>query len=211
MPQILTVKQEKFCVNYFKSGNATEAAIKAGYSKKSANAIAGQNLAKLSIKARMAELRKRAEDASVASVIERKQILTEILRAKLPDFMELGKDGSWVNIGPETPGGRAIQEIHSRTEYDENGEHPTIYTSVKLHDPIKAIQELNKMEHIYDDSTKVDVNIDQREVVYNLINPDTKILLERLESGDRETNLESNVGISQEPGSLPQPENKTIS
>lgn len=46
----LTEKQKKFADYYIELGNATQAAIKAGYSKKTANTIAAQNLAKLSIK-----------------------------------------------------------------------------------------------------------------------------------------------------------------
>ena len=40
-------------------------------------------------------------------------------------------------------------------------------------------------------------------VVYNIVNPDTRILLARLESGEREPKLESNGDISQKPASLP--------
>lgn len=46
----LTPKQTKFIAEYIKNGNGTQAAIKAGYSPKTANEIAAQNLAKLSIK-----------------------------------------------------------------------------------------------------------------------------------------------------------------
>jgi hypothetical protein len=56
-----------------------------------------------------------------------------------------------VNIGKETPMAGAIQELHSRTEYDDNGSKPTVHTSVKLHDPIRAIDLMNKMEKMYSD------------------------------------------------------------
>ncbi len=158
----LTQKQETFCINYFKLGNATEAAKLAKYSPKTAFVIGSENLKKPYIINRIAELRKKAEDASVMSVIERKQRLSEIARAKLTDFMELGEDGSWVNLGKETPQGGAVQEIHSRTEYDDNGAHPTVYTSVKLHDPQKAIDLLNKMEGIYQAEPSVNLNINQK-------------------------------------------------
>lgn len=47
----LTNKQQAFCREYVKNGyNGTQAAISAGYSKKTANEIAAQNLTKLSIK-----------------------------------------------------------------------------------------------------------------------------------------------------------------
>jgi phage terminase small subunit len=169
MPPLKLQKQEKFCLFYFSTGNATEAAKLANYSPHTAAVIGNENLKKPNIIARIAELQQKAESKKVASVIERKEILTEILRARLTDFMELGKDGSWVNIGPKTPNGGAIQEIHSRTEYDDNGEHPTIYTSVKLHSPIAAIQELNKMEHLYAENTiQVNVGVQIKEVEVRL-------------------------------------------
>lgn len=42
----LTLKQRKFTAEYLKTGNGTKAAIKAGYSKKSAQEIASENLSK---------------------------------------------------------------------------------------------------------------------------------------------------------------------
>jgi len=54
----LTDKQEKFCQEYLIDLNGTQAAIRAGYSKKTANEIAAENLAKLSIQNYLNELRK---------------------------------------------------------------------------------------------------------------------------------------------------------
>ena len=42
----LTEKQKRFCDYYIESGNISEAAIKAGYSKKTAYAIGQENLKK---------------------------------------------------------------------------------------------------------------------------------------------------------------------
>jgi phage terminase small subunit len=145
----LTQKMEDFCLNYIDLGNATQAAIKAGYSERTAQQISAENLSKPVIQARIIELRQKAEDDSIATVIERKQILTKVLRTNLTDFMELGADGSWVNLGPETKNAEAISEIHSRTEYDDDGAHSTVHTSVKLHDKLKAADLLNKMDGIY--------------------------------------------------------------
>lgn len=46
----LTAKQELFISEYMKDLNATQAAIRAGYSEKTANRIASENLTKLDIK-----------------------------------------------------------------------------------------------------------------------------------------------------------------
>ena len=156
----LTQKQERFALFLFDGLSQREAWVKAGYSDRYAVAIIDSNACQLNktskIQIRLAELRQKAEDASVMNVRERQQRLTEIARAKLTDFMELGQDGSWVNLGEETPRGGAIQEIHSTTQYDKYGANPTVHTSVKLHDPMKAIDLLNKMDKLYTDGTIID-------------------------------------------------------
>ncbi len=53
---MLTDKQEMFCKEYIIDFNATQAAIRAGYSEATANVIAAQNLSKLSIQTRIKEL-----------------------------------------------------------------------------------------------------------------------------------------------------------
>ena len=48
-------KQQRFVEEYLKDRNATQAAIRAGYSAKTANEIGAQNLAKLSVKEAIAK------------------------------------------------------------------------------------------------------------------------------------------------------------
>jgi len=54
----LTAKQERFCQEYIKDLNGTQAAIRAKYSKKTAKAIATENLSKPAIQKRLAKLQK---------------------------------------------------------------------------------------------------------------------------------------------------------
>ena len=145
----LTQKQETFCLKYFELGNATEAGKLAGYSPHSARFCMSRLLTNANIQQRLQELGEKIEDATIANVLERKQILTEIARGRLTDFMECGQDGSWINIDPEKMNTHAIQAIDSKTEYDENGAHPMVVTKIRLHSPIQAITELNKMENTY--------------------------------------------------------------
>lgn len=71
----LTTKQEVFCKEYTKDFNGTQAAIRAGYSKHTANEQAAQLLAKLSIKARVDEL---IEDRHAASKVTQEWVLRGI-------------------------------------------------------------------------------------------------------------------------------------
>lgn len=52
----LSDKQKQFCIEYLKDFNGTQAAIRAGYSKNSANEQASMHLAKLNIKEYIKEL-----------------------------------------------------------------------------------------------------------------------------------------------------------
>lgn len=83
----LTLKQQKFIDYYIQFGNATKAAVEAGYSKKTAHAIATENIRKLSpmIKERMQTL-SNARIASAEEVLER---LTRIARGEEKDAFGL--------------------------------------------------------------------------------------------------------------------------
>jgi phage terminase small subunit len=70
----LTPKQTKFCEEYLIDFNGTQAAIRAGYSSKTAHEQAAQLLAKLSIQALIQELRQSQQErtqVSADSVIEK--------------------------------------------------------------------------------------------------------------------------------------------
>ena len=59
----LTDKQSLFCQEYLVDLNATQAAIRAGYSKKTAKTIAGQNLSKRIIQEKITELKDKRSEA----------------------------------------------------------------------------------------------------------------------------------------------------
>ena len=60
----LTDKQEAFCLEYLKDLNATQAAIRAGYSESTARNIACENLTKPNISERVAELMKQRTEST---------------------------------------------------------------------------------------------------------------------------------------------------
>lgn len=78
----LTVKQKKFADEYIKSGNATQSAIKAGYSKKTAGVIGTENLIKPNIKSYIDERLKKIESAKIMDAQEALQLLTSIARGE---------------------------------------------------------------------------------------------------------------------------------
>ena len=78
----LTPKQRKFVDEYIKLGNATKAAINAGYSKRTAKSIGQENLTKPDLKSfidqRMAEI----ESHRIMDAQEALQLLTRIARGE---------------------------------------------------------------------------------------------------------------------------------
>lgn len=78
----LTLKQKKFADEYIISGNATQSAIKAGYSKRTAGVIAVENLEKPNIKAYIDERLKELDDKAIAKQEEVLQYLTAVMRGQ---------------------------------------------------------------------------------------------------------------------------------
>lgn len=92
MDKKLTPKQKAFCDYYIELGNATEAAIKAGYNKKTARQIGSMNLTKVDIKQYIEERLKSIEDARIAKGEEVLQYLTKVMRGEEKD--QFGLDAS---------------------------------------------------------------------------------------------------------------------
>lgn len=78
----LTLKQKRFADEYIISGNATQSAIKAGYSKKTAGVIAVENLEKPNLKAYIDERLKELDDKAIAKQEEVLQYLTAVMRGQ---------------------------------------------------------------------------------------------------------------------------------
>jgi len=82
----LTAKQDQFCKEYLVDLNATQAAIRAGYSEKTANVIAAENLSKPYIAERVAELK---EERSKRTEITIDRVLNELAMIGFSDIAEL--------------------------------------------------------------------------------------------------------------------------
>jgi len=127
----LTIKQKKFADEYIISGNATQAAIKAGYSKKTARFTGAENLTKPNIKFYIDERMKKLEEEAIADQTEVLKYLTRVLRDE-------EKEEVLVNVG------NFEQEIQSM--------------KVSTKDKIKAAELLGKRYGSWTD--KVDLSSD---------------------------------------------------
>lgn len=81
----LTPKQKKFCDYYIETGNASEAARRAGYSEKTARTIGQQNLAKRAIKDYISERMNNQDRERVASADEVIAFYTAVMRGEVKD------------------------------------------------------------------------------------------------------------------------------
>lgn len=80
MAALKNKRHEKFCHEYIKDMNATQAAIRTGYSKNTANRIGSRLLSNVDIKSRAAELREAYLDENIMTA---KQVEYELTRIAL--------------------------------------------------------------------------------------------------------------------------------
>ncbi|MFL2069109.1 terminase small subunit [Leuconostoc mesenteroides] len=78
----LTPKQKKFADEYIKTGNATQSAIEAGYSKKTAQVIGAENLSKPMVKSYIEKCMAEIASNRVMSYTEAVELLTSIARGE---------------------------------------------------------------------------------------------------------------------------------
>lgn len=207
--QKLTQKQRNFALDVFRDVTPSEAYLIHYKCKPSASySLASRLLTNAKIQSYLEELRNKAEEASIASVVERKQILSQILRTKPEDIMELSEDGKTLTIKREALKSPAISYI--KTDQVTIGEEKfdVTITKLSLTDKIRAAGELNKMEKIYTENTSININqnveaniavFDTREVAKAIIeaiglgiNPE---LLEGNEESEDTTILPSQTDI----------------
>lgn len=83
MADKLTPKQALFVKEYMVDLNATQAAIRAGYSKKTADVIGNQNLGKLNVSQAIKAAMSKREDKAIATADEVLRYLTAAIRGEV--------------------------------------------------------------------------------------------------------------------------------
>lgn len=78
----LTPKQEKFCQEYLKDLNATQAAKRAGYSEKTARVQSARLLSNVNIQNYIQQLRTETRNADIADIKEIQEYLSSVMRGK---------------------------------------------------------------------------------------------------------------------------------
>jgi len=161
MRKTLSMKQTKFIAEYIKSGNGTKAAIKAGYSPKTAQEIASENLSKPLIAEKIASLKKQIESKAVMTKQRALEIISEIAETDLSDFLTVGSDGvTFFDFGKDTTKRKALRKVKTKTVRDEAGNTviETMFNELELEDKVRAIERLSKMMG-WDTPEKQEVNL----------------------------------------------------
>jgi phage terminase small subunit len=137
----LNDRQRAFCREYFRNpSNATQAAIKVGYSPKTAYSQAGRLLKNVEVRAEIERLRKAAEDSAIMDRNEACRILSAIARSNVSDFFD---ESGRIAVRPdEAPAGdpRAVEAVKQTLDGDGN---PVI--QFRLVSKVAAIERLAKL------------------------------------------------------------------
>jgi phage terminase small subunit len=157
MSSRLTPRQEKFCAEYLKTGYIARAMRAAGYAGQWPTTAGNRVLRLPAVTARMNELRQLAEDEAVMKIVERKRKLTEIARGRITDYLD--DNGTTFVVNKESVNPGAVAEVVVRNRQGRDGESGEAIADLRLHDPIRAIDMLNKMEGLYTDREHVSVPI----------------------------------------------------
>jgi len=78
---MLNERQKKFCEFFAQCGNATDAAIKAGYSEKSAGTNADKLLKNTKVSNYLKELGKNTRSEAIADITEIKEMWSKVMRS----------------------------------------------------------------------------------------------------------------------------------
>ncbi len=141
--QTLSMKQQLFIIEYLKDEdhNASRAALRAKYSKKTASAIAHENLRKPKIIAAMDEIKRIIFQPLIADAQELREYWTHILRGDIGKIAQWNDGGLSFNSTSENmpqPTRRLIKKITVKEKTSQKGDFTEVQTSVELHDPLKA-------------------------------------------------------------------------
>jgi len=149
---VLTPKQERFCAEYLVDYNATQAAIRAGYSKKTAKQIGQENLTKPDLAEYIKKRMDEKEKALIADQDEVLKYLSAVMRREKTEsvVVTLSKE-----VSAYEPVNGTIRKRITREEIPQIIDIPA-----KLSDANKAAELLGKAYRLYTDRVEQDVDME---------------------------------------------------
>ena len=147
----MTAKQQRFCDEYLIDLNATQAAIRAGYSKKTARVIAAENLSKPIIREYIEKRLAEKEKELIADQDEVMRYLTSVMRREKKEHIVVTLQRETSTYVPDDEG-----KMRKQTIKEEVPEIVAIPSQIR--DANKAAELLGKAYGIY--TERVDVDAD---------------------------------------------------
>ncbi len=149
----MTKRQQRFCEEYLLDLNATQAAIRAGYSPETAGAIGAENLKKPQIQN---DIARRMADRSRRTGVNTDRVVLELARiafANAGDLIDAGDatlkdDASRDDLA-------AIQSIKVKDMGDMG-----IEREIRMADKLKALELLGRHLGIFNDRLRLDAKLD---------------------------------------------------
>jgi phage terminase small subunit len=137
----LTDKQKRFCEEYIVDLNATQAAIRAGYSEKTARQTASEYLAKPNIQEYVSQLQK---ELSERTGIRAEDVIKELAKIGFSDIRHYydGDDSQKDITQLDNKFTAAISSLKVTENYYKDGK--TVTKEFKLHDKVRALEDLGK-------------------------------------------------------------------
>jgi len=159
----LTERQKKFCEEYIVDFNATQSAIRSGYSKKTANRIGTENLSKLVIQEYVSELIKDREERTQ---ITADMVVKELAKIAFHDIRRLyDENGNMIQVSDlDDETASVVSSFKSRKEKTGQGQEDyDIIDEYKRFDKLKSLELLGKhlgmFEKDKDDDDEITVNL----------------------------------------------------
>lgn len=147
----MTAKQQRFCDEYLVDLNATQAAIRAGYSEKTARQIATENLAKPYLREYIDNRMAEKEKELIADQDEVMKYLSAVMRRQKTEHIVVTLSREKSTYVPDDEGKMRKQTI--KEEIPEIVQIPA-----QLKDANKAAELLGKAYGIYTEKVEADVD-----------------------------------------------------
>lgn len=172
----LTTKQAAFVREYLIDLNATQAAIRAGYSAKTAGRVAGQVMQKPAVQQ---ALRKAMNERSKKTEFSANDVLKELKNIVKFNIKSIfNPDGSLKEIVDlDDDVSSAISSIKTKHEFGLNSP-PVVVTEIKIHDKNKAVDMAMRHFSLFND--KLNVNVTVQDVMAAFPEPIQKQIREAL-------------------------------
>jgi phage terminase small subunit len=161
----LTPKQERFCQEYIIDLNGTQAAIRAGYSEKTARFVAAENLTKPNIQERLEQLQKKREKRTEVTQDMVVKELSLVAFGRIADVTRVREDGLIeLDFTDATEDQKAlIVGVDTKTRYISQGEDgepiKEVECKIKAADKMKALELLGRHLGMFIDKSQVTVDV----------------------------------------------------